>query len=186
MIRIRYLNISFEEKIEPWEIGYFRGAVIQLAGRDNVLFHNHKGDSYRYKYPLIQYKRIDKKPHIICINEGIDEIHAFFEKKQDGILLNKRPYNLIVENLSLKYFTLQSWDTSFKYYLQDWMPISSKNATTFKLLKNEEEQKEFFKSIIIGNILSMAKGIKWEIDNQIQAEVNTIKSIRKIRHKELR
>jgi len=87
MNRIRVLDIEFENDIQPWEVPAFRGAVIESAGRKNILFHNHKQDKFVYSYPLIQYKRIGKKPHLVCIDDGVDEIHKFFESMQEGVFL---------------------------------------------------------------------------------------------------
>lgn len=183
MQKIRILDVSFQNPIEPWEVSYFRGAVIKLAGRQHILFHNHKQEGFRYSYPLIQYKRIDRKPHLTCINEGIEDVYNFFDKMQEGILLNRRPYNLVVENINLNYFTLQVWDASFRYYLQEWMSLNTKNVIQFNELENEQEQKEFLSSILIGNILSMAKGVSWNIDKQIELSIEKIKGIRKVRIK---
>ena len=74
MKKLRVLDIEFENEIQPWEVPAFRGAVIESAGRKNILFHNHKRDKFVYSYPLIQYKRIGKKPHLVCIDDGVDEI----------------------------------------------------------------------------------------------------------------
>ncbi|MBN2747776.1 MAG: hypothetical protein JXR34_13700 [Bacteroidales bacterium] len=186
MKKIRFLEVTFENPIEAWELVYFRGAVIAISGRDSILFHNHDGEGFRYSYPLIQYKRIDKKPRLVCIEEGIDEVHRFFENRQEGILLNKRPYELNVEGINLNRYTLQVWDTEFLYYLQEWMPISEKNKERFENLHTDEEFKEFFRPILIGNILSMAKGIGWTVDKKINVEVANIKGVRQVNHKGLK
>ena len=60
MKKVRILDVSFENEIRSWEVPVFRGAIIATAGRDHTLFHNHKDEGFRYAYPLIQYKRIDK------------------------------------------------------------------------------------------------------------------------------
>lgn len=47
-------TINFLNAIGVHEIPQFRGAVISTVGRDNnLLFHNHKGDGFRYSYPNI-------------------------------------------------------------------------------------------------------------------------------------
>ena len=76
---VRLLIIQFNNTIERKEIPLFRGAVIEsVKDSNNVLFHNHIGEGFRYSYPLIQYKRIHQKAAIVCINEGTDSIGEFF------------------------------------------------------------------------------------------------------------
>lgn len=184
MIKIKYLDIVFENPIEVWEVPFFRGAIVQMAGKNNILFHNHEGDGYRYSYPLIQYKRIDKKPHLVCIEEGVDEIHKFFENKQEGLLLGRRSYELNVEGIFLNKFTLQMWDKDFKYYLQDWIPLNENNYLIYQNLKSDIDRKELLGKILIGNIISMAKGLGWNVDKEIKLKIDDIKSNRFIKVKD--
>ncbi len=131
MIKIRFLDIAFENEIKAWEIPAFRGAVVATAGRENTLFHNHLGKDYRFSYPLIQYKRIRKRPHLIFIEESVDEVHHFFENKQEGLMLGNRPYELRVEAIRLNNYTMQIWDKSFNYFMQDWLPFNQDNYKSF-------------------------------------------------------
>ena len=64
---IHILVIRFKNEISLLEIPFFRGAILHaLHGEANVLFHNHVDESsFRYSYPLIQYKRIQGKAAIV-------------------------------------------------------------------------------------------------------------------------
>ena len=174
MKKIRVLNITFENEIKVWEVPAFRGAVIATSGKENTLFHNHIKDEFRYSYPLIQYKRIGKKPHLVCIEDGVDEVHHFFENKQEGLKLGDRLYELKVEEINLNTFTMQVWDKSFNYFLQDWLPFNQSNYNEYKKLNSEIEQMEYLEKILIGNILSFAKGINWNVDKEIKVRIKDI------------
>jgi hypothetical protein len=174
MKKIRILYIEFENDIASYEISAFRSAVVQIAGNENIIFHNHLKKSFRYSYPLIQYKQINKHPVIICIDEGVEEIHHFFEKKQIGIILGKREYELKILKLNLNQFIMQVWDKTFYYHLRNWLPLNQKNYSEFKKIDNEIEQIEYLEKILTGNILSFARGIEWEIDKKIQLRINKI------------
>lgn len=171
MHKIRVLYISFENEIAAYEVAAFRGAVIETAGKENILFHNHLGKNYRLSYPLIQYKRIHKKPHIVCIEDGVDEIHHFFENKQEGLLLGERPYELRVRQIRINRFTMQVWDKNFHYFMQDWLALNQKNYRQFKDIDSEFEKHEFLEKILTGNIISFAKGIGWEIDKEVKVRI---------------
>ncbi len=174
MKKIRILDIEFENEINAWEIPALRGAIVATAGKNHTLFHNHIKDGYRFKYPLIQYKRIRKRPHLVCIEEGVDEVHHFFENKQEGLMLGDRPYELKVGQLHLNSFTMQVWDKNFHYFIQDWLPLNQENYRKFKQLSTEIDQLEFLEHILKGNILSFAKGINWNVDKEIKLRVQDI------------
>ncbi len=174
MKKIRILDVTFENEIAAWEVPALRGAIIETAGRENTLFHNHLKKEYLYSYPLIQYKRIGKLPHLVCIEDGVEAVHHFFENKQEGLMLGDRLYELKVYQLGLNNFTMQVWDKSFNYFLQEWLPLNQKNYEEFKKLTSELEQLEFLEKILVGNILSFAKGIEWNIDKQIRLRIQNI------------
>lgn len=180
---IKVLDIEFEQEIQPWEVPAFRGAVIETAGRSNILFHNHKQDKFVYAYPLIQYKRINKKPHLVCIEEGVDEIHKFFENMQEGVFLNERAYELKIGNLSLDTFTMQVWDTAFHFHLNDWLPLNQNNYEKYNEIDDQNEKLQFLNKILTGNILSFAKGINWTIDKPIITKIDKIDRIKTLRIK---
>lgn len=183
MKTIRVLDISFENEIKPWEVPAFRGAVIETAGKKNIIFHNHKQDKFVYSYPLIQYKRIGKKPHLVCIDEGVDEIHKFFENMQEGIFLNDRPYEIKIENLHLNTFTMQVWDKAFKYTIYDWLPLNQENFKKYQQLEDDGEREQFLNRILNGNILSFAKGINWNVDKTIITKIESIDGVKELRIK---
>jgi hypothetical protein len=127
MKKIKILTVTFENSINSLEIPYFRGAIIQISGIENELFHNHNDHGFRYAYPLIQYKRKNGKPMLLCLDKGVESIHHFFSKHQEGIMLGNRKYDLIVDELNLSTASLSVSDSSFNYSLMNWLPLNQKN-----------------------------------------------------------
>lgn len=80
MKKIRIVEIIFENEIVAESIPAFREAIASKVEIENVLFHNHLDDNYRFAYPLIQYKRIGNNAAIMCVDQGVDEIYHLFDK----------------------------------------------------------------------------------------------------------
>ena len=89
---IRTLTIYYDTDITSQEIPLFRGAILNVMGeKANLLFHNHIGDnSFRYAYPLIQYKRIDGKATVVCIDKGVDTIGQFIANFDNIVRIGDR------------------------------------------------------------------------------------------------
>lgn len=82
MNNINTLLVQFKNEISRREIPIFRGCVNSTMENANILFHNHiNDDELRYRYPLIQYKQINKCASIVCIGEGTDSQSIFQHNK---------------------------------------------------------------------------------------------------------
>lgn len=181
--KIRILQVVFENEIQPWEVAAFRGAVIATAGKQHVLFHNHKDDKFLYSYPLIQYKQVDRKPMLMSIDQGIEEIHHFFEKMQMGIMLGDRQYELKIDKLNMNQFNMQVWDKMWEYRIQNWLALNKENYVKYQSLESMVDKIQQLESTLKGNILSFAKGIDWSIEKEIKLQIKNMQEPRSISYK---
>jgi len=173
MKKVKYLSIQFKNELSMAELPWFRGAVIAAAGRENGLFHNHdeQAGGFRYAYPLIQYKRLHNRAALICLEEGANEIHAFFQGRPRQLMIGQRPITPEVEHLHLNEITLQAWDTTFAYRLHNWLALKPEHYRDFQAMTDEADRDRFLCTILRGNILSMAKGLGWYVDREIKVNL---------------
>lgn len=175
MKKIRYLRIQFDTEIAPYEIPAFRGGVIAKAGPEHILFHNHLNDrEFLYGYPVIQYKRIGRNPALICVDYGVDEIHHLFVNRDLDILVGQRSVTLSVRNLQMDQYTLQVWEKTFDYRLYNWLALNQENYLAYQQLNGDLARTEFLEAILKANILSFAKGMKWDVDRTISLRIDEI------------
>lgn len=173
---IRILIVTFDVKIQLKEIPLFRGAILRSMGKQaNLLYHNHTGDTtYRYSYPLIQYKRLFGNAAIVCVKEGADVIGQFLTKTNKEISIGKRVVNCIpIKVLPSKIF-IRTWDHSFHYHIHRWLPLNAKNYKIYQMLEDETEKKYLLMNVLKGNLLSLLKGLNIHIEDEIQLEITEI------------
>ena len=141
-----------------------------------VLFHNHKENGEnRYGYPLIQYKIINGDPVVIGLEKGAELIIENFLDIKELVLAGEKYTNpegrLKVNELELKVHS-DLRIPKYKYELiTPWMGLNQSNYKKYKNKiesKPEEVQWDFLKKILIGNILSFAKGIDWWVEDEIE------------------
>ena len=176
--------VQFDHHLQPYEIAAFRGAIIEKVGREHILFNHHISDKkFLYRYPLIQYKSIQRQPAIFCLGEGVDEIHKLFTQPHWDIDLKGKKVTLTIDEMQLGNAKLNVLDKVFNYRLRNWLALSEKNFQRYKKLNNELEQIEMLEKILIGNILSFAKGMEWEITEQIKVRIRNIQKTKNLKYK---
>ena len=184
MTKIKTLTIQFDTPLRRSEIPLFRGAIIAAIPSSNILFHNHDGSSLRYAYPLIQYKRIGGKAAITCIGEGVDAMGEFFSINKDyKIRLGEETRNLPLQNIQAQQTEIQCWDCKFDYRIRDWLPLNEKNYNVFNETTDIIDRINILEKILVGNILSLAKGLSMNISSTITVSITDIENIRDIRYK---
>lgn len=184
MKKIKTLLVRFENELTPYQISAFRGAVIEKVGRENILFNHHlSDDKYLYAYPLIQYKSIYKQSAIMCLGEGVDNIYKLFNSKDWVINLQGDAIELKIDKLDLDNITLNVWDRPYDYRITNWIALNTANFQKFLDINSLKERCDMLERILIGNIISFAKGVEWTIDTEIKVNVSNIIRIRDIKYK---
>ena len=179
------LIIKFNNAINYNEIPLFRGAVIGAIGSEcNELFHNHRGDGYRYSYPMIQYKRIRGCAAIVCVGQGTEVIGAFFNTGHFIFKLGElREEKFVIDMIKTRRTEVQVWDEDFRYTLRDWLPFNSENYHRYIVCEGIVERTSLLEQIWVGNVLSMCKGLGISVEREIKCKIVSLNEPRKVYYK---
>ncbi|MDX1909412.1 MAG: CRISPR-associated endonuclease Cas6 [Bacteroidia bacterium] len=172
--KLKILRVVFGGELAEWEIPAFRGGVAQKVGLEHVLFHNHEGGQFRYRYPLIQYKTARRHPVLLCLGEGVEEAHKFFQQRDWSLSISGRTLEMKIENMELFEHTFALTEHMMPYLLNRWVALNQKNHHEFELLRTDEERYDFLERKLTGNILSLAKGIGWRIEGTVQSRITAL------------
>jgi hypothetical protein len=174
MPQIQTLILQFANELSINDIPKFRGAVIASLEKNNILYHNHIEDKYRYAYPLIQYKRIHQKAAIVCIGEGVKAIHELFAS--DNFL-----FKIGAEEVEMKMDYAKAYDNNIcicdktQYYrLRNWLPLNSENYAKYQSANNLVEKIQILERVLTGNILSFLKGVNIHLEGRIELDITNI------------
>lgn len=172
LTKIRVLVIVFNNQIAHYEIPAFRGGIINLIEGGNVLFHNHLNNgTLRYKYPLIQYKRIGGKATIVCVGDGTDAIGEFFSRCNYEICIGSKVTKLTVESVRPENLLVQRWNDMFTYSIRKYLPLNQANYERYTKAESLVEQYSLIEHCLVGNILSFAKSMDIRFEDQIIARI---------------
>jgi hypothetical protein len=144
--------------LKPSQIHKFRGFVGNFF-KNHDLVHNHdlKTGKPIYRYPLIQFKLIDKTPAIIAITDSAVKIFAEIFMKLDEIVIEDTVIPVFEKDLKVEEVEFGYSDEIFMYeFVSPWIGL---NQSNFKKYNDEgrEEKNEMLKRVMTGNVLSMSK-----------------------------
>ena len=143
--------------LRPSQIHKFRG-FIGNAFKEHDLIHNHdhKGNPI-YRYPLIQFKLIDKTPAIIAITDRAVEIFAEIFMKLDKIIIEDTVIYVFEKELKIEEVEFGYSNEMFMYeFASPWIGLNQENFKKYNDA-GADEKNLILKRAMTGNILSMAK-----------------------------
>ena len=143
--------------LRPSQIHKFRGFVGNEF-KEHDLIHNHdeKGKPI-YRYPLIQFKLIEKTPAIIAVTDKAVNIFSDIFMKLDKIIIEDTAIPVFEKDLKVEEVAFGYSDEIFMYeFASPWIGLNQKNFKKYNDAGNDERN-EILKKVMTGNILSMAK-----------------------------
>ena len=165
------LTVKLEgNRVESRDIPKIRGYLANKFPQYLEL-HNHLGnDKFKYGYPVIQYKSIGGVPNIIAINDASKIlIDIFFDVKE--IDMKDKVMSILEKGYVLKTKELGVEDGLVEYeFLTPWMALNQENYEKYANV-GEEERVGILKKVLVGNVLSMAKGLDCWVDKPIEAMI---------------
>lgn len=170
-MKINICKVTFKDlKLPPRYSEKIRGYLANKYSENNLL-HNHAGDKYIYRYPLVQYKVLSDIPIIIGINEAID-IVANIGIKDDELVLDGVEYDTFQKEIIKSSLEFGGTDDYIEYrFINPWIALNQNNCDKYNK-SNNIEREEMLKRILIGNIMSMAKGFKYTVSDRINCWIN--------------
>jgi len=141
---------------------------------DNPLLHHHLNNPNKkglvYTYPKVQYKIIDGTPMILGIGEAKEIVKTI--SNIDYLNLKGEKYLLTDKKLIEQDVTFGvSKDMRFYRLFTPWLALDEESYKRYRG-KNVGEKKKQLESILVGNIISMAKGLGYVIMDNLTVTID--------------
>lgn len=131
------------------------------------LLHQHNVDKFIYRYPMVQYKMIDRTPTVIGINEGAEVLKEIYDE-YEKITLNDNEYKIVERGITYKEEDFGISEKLIKYeFITPWFALNQENFRKY-LSFDKGQQAELLNKNLIGNILSMSKSLGYQVPEKIK------------------
>ncbi|HAX97898.1 MAG TPA: hypothetical protein DCY12_03130 [Candidatus Atribacteria bacterium] len=141
---------------------------------NNPIIHHHSRDGTTkliYSYPKIQYKIIDGRPIILGLLEGVKVVEDISAKLHQ-LELKSKIYTILNKKHERKEVYISITNNRLRYkFLTPWLALNEESYRRYKKNNPKEKQKQL-ESILVGNIISMAKGLEYVVTDKIIATID--------------
>lgn len=172
-MKIQQTIIRFPEmELLTRDSAKLRGFFGNFFMKESPLLHNHFEDgSLRYKYPLVQYKVINKVPHLIGFEEGAVLLQNLF-LKIPHIDIDSKVYEINYKNITVTEQELfLSNDNIFYNFTTLWIALNQNNFKEYLICNNVLEKQMMLEKILTGNILSFYKAFDFRVTDKINVRL---------------
>ena len=144
-----------------------RGAIGRLYSEYQLL-HQHKEDGrVDYCYPLVQYKMYGKKGYIVGLCDGA-KLVTTLDIVAETLNLEGMNYRIMSKEVNIQQVSYKITTEIIPYsFLTPWLALNEENYEKYGTLSTVE-QKNLLRRILIGNILSMSKGLGYVVTEEIK------------------
>ncbi|MCF6158374.1 MAG: hypothetical protein E3K32_07345 [wastewater metagenome] len=176
-LEILLLKLMVDTNLDKSDARKLRGYLGNLFW-DNPYAHQHNSDgTFIYRYPCVQYKVINGLCLLIGFNEGTEVIKKTFNDLK-AINLDGKWEEVLSKGLE-SYTMSFSMSSEQKHYsfLTPWLALNERNYEQYKKFESWKRRKEFLEKILIGNIISMSKGLGYTVPEPIKTNILKIREV---------
>lgn len=136
------------------------------------ILHNHySNDKFLYSYPFVQYKIIDGEIVIVGIDEGADLIKKIAPDL--SVLKLDKEYKITEKLIHEKEFDIKPSSEEKHYkFITPWLGLNQTNYNKYMQSNSWKDKKEILNKILVGNLLSMSKGLGIIVNKKLYAKTH--------------
>lgn len=129
-------------------------------------------NGYRYSYPLVQYKVVDGKAAVVLAAEGNSYAELLKGIDGAGLAIGSRRVRCEIESIEsssveLRADALKTGD----YVLRQWLPLNQDNYSRYVRLDGLMDRCAFLEKVLVGNILSLGKGLGVYFEDEVKVRI---------------
>jgi hypothetical protein len=135
---------------------------------DYPILHHHISEvGYLYTYPRVQYKILGGTPYILGIEEGAAVLREISDALRE-LVLNNNTYRITQRVLYDQEVVVGPSRRNQQYiFITPWLALNPANYEKYREIKEWRDKKDFLNGILVGNILSMCKGLGIVVDKHL-------------------
>ena len=148
-----------------------RGFIGNTYSEFPILHNHYANDKFLYSYPYVQYKIINGRIVIVGIDEGADLLKKI-APELSTLSLDKE-YKIVEKLIHEKEFDIKPSSEEKHYkFITPWLGLNQDNYQKYINSKDWKYKKDILNKVLIGNLLSMSKGLGIIVNKRLYAKTH--------------
>lgn len=174
-----YLDLEDSRLVSPMSL---RGYLGYLFIEDTE-FHHHSESPYHY--PLVQYKRVNKRLLVMGLGDYAEMVYRKMPEVTQIVTPGRQipivSLELVRNSVDIGLQTSDEKEYLNRYmFVTPWIALNEANYTKFN--ENKHGRRELLQKILVGNILSMLKGLGIHLNSQIRLNIDRYETVKTTAH----
>jgi hypothetical protein len=170
-------RLRLSRALRPPEAAQLRGFFGQRYTGEELL-HNHRPDGgFRYDYPRVQYKILDRNAYLIGLAEGAPLMtRLWMEVERTRIGLEELP--VLEATLARRREVLGESGALITYrFLSPWLGLNQENHQAYERAGDPAGRRALLERILVGNCLSLAKAMSHQVRARLRADASGLRPV---------
>lgn len=170
---IEVLSVMLDVRLKDIELPFLRGALISKVSNSGTLFHGHLPDGLRYSYPLIQYKKLGEYATVVALQEAVPQLAELLLENTVPIKLRlgRRMVSASVSDVFRQNIDMSVSTAMRTFEISRWLPLNQENYDAYRTMDSLADKLAFLENLLLGNILSFAKGVGVFFEEQVRVSI---------------
>ena len=178
-LKVSYLIIKTQRPVRE-DASKLRGYIGSRFREYPILHHHVMDGGYLYTYPKVQYRVIDGTPQILGIEEGARVLKEISDELTE-LVLGSRRYKITQKILYEQEVMPRPTKVRQYKFVTPWLALNPDNYRKYKEIKDWREKKNLLNRILVGNILSMCKGLGIVVEKKLHA--HSLLEVKRVKYK---
>jgi hypothetical protein len=162
---IRYALTQLDYNLRPGDVPALRRFVNLFVGAGNDLFHNHRSErSYHYRYPLVQYKSLDRKAVLLGLSDpGVAALEQLLQHPDfrahciEWIGEHFAATEVVTDELLLEAGRMH------RYRLRQYIALNRNNLQTWQERPALSARAALLERCLTAHVLKFCSAIRWQL-----------------------
>ena len=152
--------------------------AITASFSDIGVLHNHNGADFDYRSPRVRYLVIDRVPHLISFDDGLEIVERIY-REQTSLRCRQKMYQVTGTELQDIHDGAGICGDLYHYQSHTpWLALNEENYDRYMQVSGVVESRAMLERIMAANMLALSKNVELDVQEKIMVKLLRFDEVR--------